>query len=218
MSVGFVCAAMKLDHDYSVLEGHNRASIGRWIQVAAAAISGGIVFVLLSAVDLAERFGLNVNLPPMVLSLAGAGTVYLGLYWLFNHHLWKHPRISKLLKVPHLAGTWRCEGVTLEKEPYIHWSGTITIVQSWDKLRVHLETAQSGSDSITAALIHDEAVGYRLMYHYANRPRIGEQHMAAHQGFAELVFSHDCSVATGEYFNGRGRNTWGTITLERIAG
>ena len=70
---------MKLDHDYSVLEGYNRASVGRWIQIAAAAISGGIVFVLLSAVDLAERFGLNVNLPPMVLSLAGAGTVYLGL-------------------------------------------------------------------------------------------------------------------------------------------
>lgn len=216
MSVGLACTAMKLDHDYSVLEGYNRASVGRWIQIAAAAISGGIVFVLLSAVDLAERFGLNVNLPPMVLSLAGAGTVYLGLYWLFNHHLWKHPRISRLLKVPHLAGKWKCGGVTLEKEPHIQWEGIITIIQSWDKLRVRLDTAQSGSDSITAALVHDEAVGYRLMYHYANRPRIGETHLSAHHGFAELVFSHDCSTATGEYFNGRGRNTWGSMTLERM--
>ena len=38
--------------------------------------SAAIVFVLLSAVNLAKRYHLDVNVPPVVLSLVGAGTVY----------------------------------------------------------------------------------------------------------------------------------------------
>ncbi|QYE37039.1 hypothetical protein KZX46_21015 (plasmid) [Polymorphobacter sp. PAMC 29334] len=206
---------MKLEHEYTLLEGFNRASVGRWLQIAAAALSAVIVFVLLSAVDLAKRYALNVNVPPVVMSLVGAGTVYGVLYWLFSRHVWKLPTIAGILKVPNLAGTWSCEGVTLEKEPHINWSGTVKIVQSWDKLRVHLETEQSNSNSIAAALLYDEAVGYRLLYHYENSPRIGETGLAAHHGFAELTFAAGENSATGEYFNGRGRNTWGTLKLTR---
>lgn len=206
---------MKLDHEYALLEGYNRASVGRWLQVGAATLSAVIVFVLLSVVDLAKRYGLNVNLPPVVLSLVGAGSVYGALYWLFSRHLWKVASVARLLKVPNLAGKWSCEGVTLEKAPNITWLGTVTIIQSWDKLRIHLQTEQSASDSIAAALLHDEAVGYRLLYHYENRPRIGETALSAHHGFAELTFAHDENSATGEYFNGRGRNTWGTLKLTR---
>lgn len=119
------------------------------------------------------------------------------------------------MKLPNLAGKWKVEGLTLEKEPHTAWFGTATVVQSWDKLRVHLETPQSISDSIAAALQPDEAAGYHLMYHYRNQPRIGEAKLVAHHGFAELIFAHDERSATGEYFNGRGRNTWGKLTLTR---
>lgn len=206
---------MKLEHEYALLEGFNRASVGRWLQVGAAAISAVIVFVLLSAVDLAKRYALDVNVPPVVMSLVGAGTVYGALYWLFSRHVWKLSAVARMLKVPNLSGTWSCEGVTLEKEPNIDWSGTVKIVQSWDKLRIHLETEQSVSDSIAAAMLHDEAVGYRLLYHYENRPRIGATALSAHHGFAELTFAAGENSATGEYFNGRGRNTWGTFKLTR---
>jgi len=206
---------MKLDHEYALLEGYNRASVGRWLQVGAATLSALIVFVLLSIVDLAKRYGLNVNLPPVVLSLVGAGSVYGALYWLFSRHVWKLALVARLLKVPNLAGTWSVEGLTLEKCPNIPWSGTARIIQSWDKLRIHLETTQSVSDSIAAALLYDEATGYRLLYHYENRPRISETALSAHHGFAELTFSPGENSATGEYFNGRGRNTWGTLKLMR---
>lgn len=207
---------MKLEHEYALLGGFNRASIGRWLGSLAALISGGIVFLILSAVDLAGALGWNVNLPPTVLSLVGAGAVYGILYWLFDRRIWKLAPVAKLLQVPDLSGKWACVGTPLQLGAAIPWQGTITIIQSWDKLRVHLETQTSVSDSLSAALLFDEAVGYRLMYHYNNQPRVTAPGMATHHGFAELVFAAGEQQAAGDYFNGRGRNTYGTLTLTRV--
>jgi hypothetical protein len=102
----------------------------------------------------------------------------------------------------------------LDRSPPQTWVGKVKIVQSWDRLQVHLETKQSSSGSVAAALLHDAAVGYRLMYHYRNQPRLGEPELSMHHGFAELVFVTG-GTATGEYFNGRGRNTFGTMKLTK---
>jgi hypothetical protein len=206
---------MSLAHEYALVGGLNRASIGRWIRTLASVVSAGAVFALLTAFDLAKHWGLDAKVPPTVLSLVGAGVVYTALYWFFDRHFWRLRGVRDLLGVPDLEGRWRCEGVSLESEPHTHWTGEIVVVQSWDRIRVHLQTRRSSSDSVAAALIYDAAVGHRLMYHYVNTPRIGERQLAAHHGFAELVFAPDANVATGEYFNGRGRNTFGNITLER---
>jgi hypothetical protein len=208
---------MSLEHEYALLGGYNRSAVGKWIARASATLSAAAVFVLLSAIDLARSFGINANLPPAVLSLVGAGMVYTLLYWLFDHYAWRIGPLGRLLKVPHLAGSWVCEGVSLDKNPPFPWNARITIVQSWDRIRVHLETSQSSSDSVAAALLYDAAVGYRLLYHYRNHPRVGETDLAAHHGFAELVFAPDGSSASGEYFNGRGRNTFGTMKLVKEA-
>jgi len=208
---------MSLEHEYALVGGYNRTHVGKWLLRISAAISAGAVFVLLSAVDLAKSLGLNVNLPPSVLSLVGAGMVYGLLYWIFDRHAWRIAAIGRALKVPDLSGRWKVDGLSVDRDPQTSWSGTITIIQSWDKLRVHLETGQSSSDSVAAALLHDEAAGYRLMYHYRNQPRIGEPELSAHHGFAELTFAPDGTSATGEYFNGRGRNTFGTMTLTKEA-
>ena len=126
---------MSLEHEYALLGGYNRASVGRWLTRIAAAVSAGAVFLLLAAVDLAHTLGINANLPPAVLSLVGAGMVYTVLYWVFDRYAWKFGPLSRYLKIPNLAGTWRCEGVSLDKKPSVPWNGTVTIVQSWDKIR-----------------------------------------------------------------------------------
>lgn len=208
---------MPLEHEYALLGGCNRAAIGKWIARASALLSAAAVFVLLSAVDLARSFGIDANLPPAVLSLVGAGMVYTLLYWIFDQYAWRIGPLGRMLKVPHLAGTWTCEGVGVDRSPPFPWHGEIKIVQSWDRIRVHLATAQSSSDSVAAALLYDAAVGYRLLYHYRNHPRMGETDLAAHHGFAELVFAPDARSASGEYFNGRGRNTFGTLKLTKEA-
>jgi len=53
------------------------------------------------------------------------------------------------------------------------------------------------------------------MYHYKNQPRLNAPELSAHHGFAELTFLADGRTASGEYFNGRGRNSFGTMTLRR---
>ena len=206
---------MTLEHEYSLLGGFNRSHVGRWLAGFAAIVSAVIVFVVLSLVDVAASLGLNVNLPPTALSLAGAGAVYGVLYFALDRYFWRKPMIGALLKVPDLAGTWLVNGTPLESDIAQPWNGRMTIVQTWDKLRIHLEAAQSNSDSLSAALQHDAAVGYRLMYHYRNQPDVAARNLAPHHGFAELTFAPDCQSAKGDYFNGRGRNTFGTMTLTR---
>lgn len=201
------------EHEYSVMGGANRANIGRLLSFAASTISGALVFTLLSVVDLAKKFGWNVNVPPTFLSLMGAGTVFGFLYWLLNKWAWKWPVIGLALKVPDISGTWDCVGKTLDSDgsTKYEWQAEVTIVQSWDKLRVRLVTKMSGSSSISAALAHDNVDGFVLLYHYRNDPKAGAVGLVSHAGCSVMTIAKDLKSATGDYFNGRGRMTFGTM-------
>ena len=202
------------DHEYLVMGGVERAKIGRYLSITSSAISAGLVFALLAAVDLAKTFGLNVNVPPAVLSLLGAGMVFGVLYGILNKYAWRWPVIDRLLKVPNLAGVWDCQGESLCTDGTVvyHWNGEVTIVQSWDKLRIRLKTAQSGSNSMVAALATDSVDGFVLLYQYRNDPKMGEAGLASHMGCAVVTIAKDLRSATAEYFNGGGRLTFGKMT------
>lgn len=207
-----------LEHEYTVLNGVNRARIGHYLGIISGLVSAGVIFVLLSAVDVARQLGISTNLPPSVLSLAGAGTVFLVLYWILEKYAWKWPGFTALLKVPDLAGEWACKGQTINLDGTSNreWKAKVVIVQSWDRIRVRLKTEQSGSNSTSAALLCDSADGYRLFYTYKNDPNIGEVELNAHRGTAELIFAKDLQSAEGEYFNGHGRYTFGRMQLQRV--
>lgn len=208
-----------MNHEYSVLGGVNRARIGQTIAVIAAAVSSGLVAILLAMVDVARTFGFGEYVPTVLLPPFGAGVVFTVLYWLFDRHIWKVSWIAGALGVPHLAGRWACEGQTINPDKTLGyaWKAQITIVQSWDKIRVRLKTHQSGSNSITAALLRDDTDGFRLFYSYRNDPRADQPELQPHRGYAELVFAPDLQSAEGEYFNGLGRFTFGTMKLTREA-
>jgi hypothetical protein len=206
------------EHEYALLGAMNRTHVGRYLGLISASVSALVVYVLLSAVDLAHRLGWNASVTPSILSLTGAATVFTALYWLFDRFAWKWRFLSLVIKVPVIAGQWDCQGQTinLDGSPGYSWKATVTILQSWDRIRVLLKTPQSTSNSVSAALICDDADAYRLLYHYRNDPRIGEVELRSHLGFGELVFARDLGSADGEYFNGHGRNTFGTMKLKRI--
>jgi hypothetical protein len=208
---------MAQDHEYALLGGMNRAKVGRYLSLVAAGISAVIMLALLTVWDAAKALGLPPNIPPSVLSLVGAGTIFTVLYWFLDKHAWRWAPLGGWLKAPDLSGEWACEGRTLNPDgsPQFEWSGTVRIIQSWDKIRVRLKTATSGSNSIAAALVCDEADGFRLLYNYRNDPKAGQPDLRSHRGFAELVFSHDRQRAEGEYFNGQGRFTFGTMKLTK---
>ena len=208
---------MSKSHEYIILKGLNRALIGRYLSIAAATVSSTIVFTLLTLVDFAQSMGWAYNLPPVLLSALGAGTVYTALYWIFDKRFWRHSKVAPLLKVPDLSGRWECNGQTLNPDKSIahQWEAEITIVQSWDKIRVKLRTAESGSDSVAAALTFDDVDGYTLMYNYENKPNV-DTDLRLHRGFAEIRFKNDLLSGEGEYFNGLGRFTFGKMSLKKV--
>ncbi|MGR9148191.1 Cap15 family cyclic dinucleotide receptor domain-containing protein [Rhizobium leguminosarum] len=207
-----------LEHEYTHLGGISRLNVGRCLGIASASVSAGIVYVLLWFVNIAQHLGWSVNLPPSVLSLVGAGVVFSVLAWLLNRHAWRWRFIQSLLQIPDLSGDWTCVGRTIETNtnPAYAWDGKITIVQSWDKIRIRLKTDTSASNSKSAALIKDEADGWRLFYSYGNEPKIDHTALHTHKGFAEILFGKDLKSGEGEYFNGHGRYTFGTMKLEKI--
>ncbi|MEA9949520.1 hypothetical protein VDG65_12145 [Xanthomonas campestris pv. raphani] len=204
-----------MEHEYSVLGGFNRAQIGRYLTLASLGIAAAVASGAGLVVQALPKVGINA--PAVLMWPLTAGFFYIALYWLFEVRLWKLPRFSRLLKVPDLSGIWVCEGqqINIDATPGYVWIAELTIVQSWDKLRVMLRTSQSSSNSISAAMVYDKAGGYRLLYSYKNEPRIGEPELAAHRGSAEITFSKDLNSAEGEYFNGYGRYTFGRMTLTR---
>lgn len=206
-----------MDHEYSVLGGINRARIGQAIGTIAAAVSSVLVAILLAVVDVAKALGFGHLLPTVLLPPIGAGVVFGVLYWLFDRHAWRHQWLARALGVPDLSGRWRVEGQTINPDRskgYV-WGGEIVIVQSWDRIRVRLKTPQSGSNSVTAALVKDAADGYRLFYSYRNDPRIDQPDLQSHRGYAEITFAADMKRGEGEYFNGLGRFTFGTMILTK---
>ena len=207
------------DHEYAVLGGVNRTNIGRYLAIASSTISGVLVFLLLQVVNLAKALGWNVNVPPTVMSLLGAGAVYAVLFWVLKHYAWKWGPLAKLLKVPDLAGIWDCQGETLDQDgnTKYRWSAEVTIVQCWDKLRIRLKTNDSGSNSVAAALTHDSVEGWLLLYQYRNDPKMGRPELNSHIGCSVVTIAKDLRTATAEYFNGGGRATFGKMTWNRRA-
>lgn len=200
-----------------MLGGLNRAAIGRYLSMIAAIVASGLGAAVLWMTDLAKKWGWADQVPPLLLWPLTAGVIYTVLYWWFDTHAWKGRKLSSLLKIADLSGSWQCTGQMINPDKSLgdKWAGEISIVQSWDKLRVRLKTHQSASNSIAAALVYDQADGFRLLYNYKNEPRIGELDLAPHRGCAELTFSQDLQHADGEYFNGHGRYTFGTMKLVR---
>jgi len=81
------------------------------------------------------------------------------------------------------------------------------------KIRVYLNTGQSSSRSKSASLVKEPGRGYVLMYSYQNEPKLGEPELRTHVGYCELQLDEDISSAEGDYFNNRGRVTFGRMKL-----
>ena len=206
------------EHEYALINGINRSKVGRVIAALAGVLAAVLVFLFLFFVNLADFLGWNVNVPPTILSLLVTGTIYFSIYRFFDRRAWRWKWLSDMIGVPCLAGDWTCRGETLKPGSKVtehEWAADVTIVQTWDKVRVRLKTAQSGSNSINAAVIHDSVDGYKLIYNFRNDPRPDETELRGHFGFAELTFDPDLRSAEGTYFNGPGRNTFGRMTLAR---
>jgi len=205
------------DHEYAVHGGFNRSRIGQVLAVIAAAISAMLIGAALASIQWLESIGWKSGDSQILIWPIGVTLIYLILYWLFSQYMWRWSPLATFLKVSNLAGTWRCNGQTINADKSLgyQWTAEVTIIQNWDRIRVRLKTPQSGSTSQTASIIADPEGGCTLIYNYKNDPNLAEPELQPHQGFACLRFAPGLKSAEGEYFNGQGRFTFGTMTLDR---
>lgn len=202
-------------HDYSV-EGVSRSSIGRYLGAAAAVIASSATAALVKFVHILTDNGLPDWSQTLIAIPISAGLAYTIVHWAYDRYFWRWLR--RISHVPEIDGKWSVSGETLNDEGTVQysWTGTITISQSWEKIRVHLETNQSLSNSVSAAMISEADGCWMLLYSYRNEPRVGQNVLYSHLGYCEMRFSSDLESATSEYFNAKGRGSFGRMTVTRI--
>lgn len=207
--------APAIEHEYSVID-HPRAAVGRWIGSAAGAIAAVITVIAPIITGWFDQLHVAVGTPRWVVAPIAAGVVFALVHLAFDKLVWRWPLVRTFLRIPDLNGVWAVSGRTMNPVPGApdEWTGEVRITQTWEKIWVHLKTRQSCSSSKAASLLRQPGAGCILMYSYRNEPRIGEA-ITPHVGYAELTFDEDLAGADGEYFNSKGRTTFGRMTLTR---
>lgn len=201
-------------HEYSVV-GHNRSKIGMIISVISGIVAGAVTAVAGFVSVFLSDMGFTI---PEIIMWPITGAVVFGiLFLLFDNVFWKHIRLRGIVGVPDISGTWMIEGKSfnLNTDDEYPWTGTIEITQCYEKITLFLKTKLSSAHSITAAIINEGNAGYKLIYSYRNQPKPGEVELQSHLGHCEILFAPNCATAEGQYFNGLGRATHGTMKLTK---
>ena len=107
---------------------------------------------------------------------------------------------------------WRSRSAGLPNEDI-----EILIEQTWMRMLVRAETAESRSASQTASLLLVESNNPILVYTYMNQPKsAARETMHAHQGTSTCYLDLREGRLDGEYYTGRDRKTQGILTLRRV--
>lgn len=146
----------------------------------------------------------------------------LGLYGiyckLFDKYGWKWEFLNKsrLINTPNINGTW---GGFLQSSYDNHeekYPAIIEIKQEWTKIIIIFKAGESSSKSITASFLTKNSDGALLYYQYTNEPKSSAaETMQIHRGTAWFRFSNDFISFEGEYYTGRGRSNFGSLTFKK---
>jgi hypothetical protein len=144
-------------------------------------------------------------------------SVYGMVYWLYNQCGWKW-RLGRFRfsEIPDFSGTWFGE-IHSNHADGTKIYGMVHVHQTWTNLCVEFESKTSRSYSVMAAVNVTPGPTEGLTFQYTNAPRHGAtETMNAHVGLNHLRLSPDGKTLEGDYFSGRGRQTFGSMKLMRI--
>lgn len=202
-------------HEYSVI-GHQRARIAMIQAFIAGAVAGLLSYG--AGVLIGQLVQSNwINPTNIIYWPITGGAVFAVLFAVFDSVVWRTKWVNWLVGIPDLSGEWDVAGQSFNEnnQPTFEWSGTAIITQSYEKLKLHLKTETSHSNSVTAAILPEGDNGFRLIYSYQNAPRPGNPELQRHLGHCELLFTKNLTEAEGDYFNSFSRMTHGTMKLKR---
>lgn len=204
------------DHEYSVV-GHSRARVGLYIAVFSGAIASALTFAIGYIAVQIENVG-YYDVPDLIIWPVTAASIFGVLFFLFDKFAWKLIGLKTIVGIPDISGCWQLSGQSydVDQNPTYPWQGQIDITQKYERIRIHLRTKTSESHSVSAAIVPEGRVGFRLIYAYRNEPKPGQKELNSHIGHCELLFDPGLRNADGSYFNSGGRFTHGTMQLERM--
>lgn len=121
-----------------------------------------------------------------------------------------------LYNVPDLRGAWTGTVAGSYSGFEENQEVTVTIEQTWTKLAVRLNAAESRSWSVTASVLAKAPEGLVLTYLFDNEPRAeAARTMQRFRGTTVLVETAPGQLE-GHYYTGRGRETHGSLKLRRL--
>ena len=193
-------------HDYTI-DSRERVFVVRILFMVSALVSG-IAAVLIPS-----------DLTPMrwLLPIPSIALVFGVSYWAFDNWLWrwKFLRFLRLISVPDLRGAWTGTVASSYTDFEKTQPVTVDIEQTWTKMAVRLNAAESRSWSITASVLTNAPEGLVLTYLFDNDP--GAESARTMQRFrgTTVLVSSAADRLEGYYYTGRGRGTHGSIKLLR---
>lgn len=139
------------------------------------------------------------------------------LYWLFKDFLWNKKLFRFLLgiKTPDWNGNYVGELKSSHDNFVNAIKFTLEIHQTWDKILLVGKTDTSDSFSLTAVFSEVDKTSPLLVYEYQNQPKnAATESMNTHNGVTQLYW--DNGELVGDFYNGRGRRTFGTFKVKKI--
>ena len=192
---------------------NSTAKVARWTAIGVSAVWAAVLFF--TGLDLNDNTRRGLSYLP---SIAGLLTVAFDLW------LWKVPGVSRITSRHHLWGTWKVElqpsapalipkGGNRGPIP-----GVMVIEQTYWTTAVQFYTRESGSSSISAAIVNktDSKQAKSLLFTYTNNARQAHSHRShQHSGTCRLdVTGTTPSSLSGTYWTDRA--TAGDMTLTLV--
>ena len=143
---------------------------------------------------------------------------YYAVYEVFNRLAWKCKflRKSGVVKTPDLNGEWDGTIETSFNDHSPELKTTLKISQTWTKIEIILITNSSKSRSEAGSMTLGSPEGKCLIYHYINEPRPNAaETMHIHRGTTRLLFDERTDRLSGEYYSGRDRQNFGSLSFKR---
>lgn len=193
-------------HDYAI-DSRERVLVVRILFMASALVSG-IAAVLIPSDLLPMRWLLPI---PSIALVFGVS------YWAFDNWLWRwwFLRFLRLVSLPDLRGEWTGTIASSYTDFEDTQSVTVAIEQTWTKIAVRLNAAESRSWSLTASILTNAPEGLVLTYLFDNQPEAeSDETMERFRGTTVLLRTA-ADQLEGYYYTGRGRTTHGSINLCR---
>ncbi|MFO7853451.1 MAG: hypothetical protein R6X28_13485 [Bacteroidales bacterium] len=179
------------------------------------------IYLIIISIGLAFAIQFIVNALnreiPWWLSIPGIFSIYGSIYYVFANFFWKCTffRVIFFIKTPIVAGAYSGILRSSHDEFVTDKKIDIEILQSWGKILISLKTESSQSFSHTCSIAVEDHPIPTISYLYLNEPSVASvKSMEIHYGMCMLDFNG--KDLKGEFFTGRGRQTYGIIEANKI--